>query len=109
MKVQGFVIFSVGLFLIFLVAIVCTKFRVTKGDVNEEVDVRDGDDIIAVASPYAECKDKEASITFGLARVFCTGENLPPPYVLTGFDTKFGDTGLCFCFFVSPDVTCRNH
>jgi hypothetical protein len=67
--------------------------------VNEEVDVRDGDDIIAVASPYAECKDKEASITFGLARVFCTGENLPPPYVLTGFDTKFGDTGLCFCFF----------
>ena len=53
---------------------------------NEEVDVRDGDDIIAVASPYAECKDKEASITFGLARVFCTGENLPPPYVLTGFD-----------------------
>ena len=53
----------------FFVAIVCTKFRVTKGDVYGDGNVP--------FEPMEENGDLDVSAILGLARAFCTGENLP--------------------------------
>ena len=53
----------------FFVAIVCTKFRVTKGDVYGDGNVP--------FEPIEENGDLDVSAILGLARAFCTGENLP--------------------------------
>ena len=57
----------------FFVAIVFTKFRVTKGDVY-------GDGNVPFEPIEENNGDLDVFEMFGLARAFCTGENLPEGY-----------------------------